>query len=110
MNCNRKFSINQIRIIPIGESKLQPVAPKAVENEHSFPWRRMVYKLDLSSIYPEKPRDMDFNATVVKIKVNQISKSFFNLFQIKFRGFSTMFGLILVKFSADQFLIVQDFD
>ena len=43
------------------------VTRKTVESEQTVPWRRIVYKLDLNSIYPEKSRDVQFNATMVKI-------------------------------------------
>ena len=53
-------------ILSTGESRLELVR-KPVENEQAFTWRRIVYKLDLNSIYPGKSPAVLFNASVAKL-------------------------------------------
>ena len=47
-----------------GQSRLEVLVRKPVETEQTFTWRRIVYKLDLNSIYPEKPVLVQFNVSV----------------------------------------------
>ena len=51
---------------------------KPAENEQTYVWKRIVHKLDLDSIYPEKSPVMGFNVTVARTSSSPNFKRPFN--------------------------------
>ena len=67
------------RFFSTGQAQLDLLVRKPIEHEQTVAWKRIVHKLDLGSIYPDRSPAMMFNVSVTRVSSSPNFKRPFNL-------------------------------